>query len=58
MARPEDTVMVDDLEQNIAAAERAGLAGVLPTSAAATEKALKAVLGPRPSRKAERAPGS
>jgi putative hydrolase of the HAD superfamily len=46
--RPEDAVMVDDLEQNITAAERAGLAGIVHTHASATATALTAVLGPRP----------
>lgn len=43
-ARPEDTVMVDDLEQNIVAAGRLGIAGVVHTDAAATEVELKALL--------------
>lgn len=43
-ARPEDTVMVDDLEQNIVAAGRLGMAGVVHTDAATTEVALKALL--------------
>ncbi|MGW1916144.1 HAD family hydrolase [Streptomyces sp. NPDC002076] len=44
--RPWDAVMVDDLEQNITAAERAGLAGIVHTDAAATAAALKSVLHP------------
>ncbi|AKJ14888.1 HAD family hydrolase [Streptomyces incarnatus] len=48
--RPEDAVMVDDLEQNITAAERAGLAGIVHTHASATATALTSVLGPRPPR--------
>ncbi|MGW0206461.1 HAD family hydrolase [Streptomyces sp. NPDC003233] len=44
--RPRDAVMVDDLEQNITAAERAGLAGIVHTDAAATAAALKSVLHP------------
>jgi putative hydrolase of the HAD superfamily len=48
--RPRDTVMVDDLKQNITAAERAGLAGILHTDASATAAALTSVLGsPAPS---------
>ncbi|MQY37442.1 Alpha-D-glucose 1-phosphate phosphatase YihX [Streptomyces sp. RB17] len=43
---PRDAVMVDDLEQNVAAAERAGLAGVVHTHAAATAAALTSVLRP------------
>jgi putative hydrolase of the HAD superfamily len=44
--RPEETVMVDDLEQNITAAARLGIAGVLHRSAPATEAALARLLGP------------
>ncbi|MFF4687862.1 HAD family hydrolase [Streptomyces sp. NPDC001307] len=44
--RPPDAVMVDDLEQNIDAAERAGLAGIVHTDAEATAAALKCVLRP------------
>ncbi|MFI6356418.1 HAD family hydrolase [Streptomyces sp. NPDC050743] len=44
--RPLDAVMVDDLEQNISAAERAGLTGIVHTDAVATAAALKSVLGP------------
>lgn len=43
--RPERTVMVDDLEQNIVAAGRLGMGGVVHTDAAATEIELKALLG-------------
>lgn len=42
--RPEQTVMVDDLEQNIVAAARIGLAGVVHRDAATTELELKALL--------------
>jgi putative hydrolase of the HAD superfamily len=42
--RPEETVMVDDLEQNIVAAARIGLAGVVHRDAATTELELKALL--------------
>lgn len=42
--RPEQTVMVDDLEQNIVAAARLGLAGVVHHDAARTEVELKALL--------------
>lgn len=42
--RPEETVMVDDLEQNIVAAGRIGLAGVVHRDAATTEIELKALL--------------
>ncbi|WP_431970528.1 HAD family hydrolase [Nocardia sp. bgisy134] len=42
---PEATVMVDDLPQNIVAAERAGLAGVLHRDAADTTQRLWAALG-------------
>jgi putative hydrolase of the HAD superfamily len=44
--RPYDAVMVDDLKQNITAAERAGLAGIVHKDASATADALKSVLGP------------
>ncbi|MCR3720132.1 MULTISPECIES: HAD family hydrolase [Prauserella salsuginis group] len=43
--RPEETVMVDDLEQNIAAAGRLGMAGVVHTDAVTTEAELTALLG-------------
>ncbi len=42
--RPEQTVMVDDLEQNIVAAGRLRMAGVVHTDAAVTEVELKALL--------------
>lgn len=42
--RPEETVMVDDLEQNIVAAARIGIAGVVHREASATELELKALL--------------
>lgn len=42
--RPEETVMVDDLEQNIVAAKRLGLAGVIHRAAAATARELAALL--------------
>ncbi|MER6068589.1 HAD family phosphatase [Streptomyces sp. NPDC001817] len=48
--RPQDAVMVDDLQQNITAAERAGLAGIVHTHAPATAAALKSVLDPRAQR--------
>lgn len=43
-SRPEETVMVDDLTQNIAAAARIGIAGVVHTDAATTELELKTLL--------------
>ncbi|MFF3641450.1 HAD family hydrolase [Streptomyces sp. NPDC002564] len=45
-ARPGDTVMVDDLPQNIAAADRLGIAGVVHRDAAATEAELARLLAP------------
>ncbi|MFE0130789.1 HAD family hydrolase [Streptomyces sp. NPDC059037] len=45
-ARPEDTVMVDDLEQNITAAHRIGIAGVVHRDAATTAAALARLLVP------------
>ncbi|MET9499938.1 HAD family phosphatase [Streptomyces sp. NPDC006552] len=45
-ARPEETVMVDDLEQNITAAARLGIAGVLHHDARTTAAALARLLGP------------
>ncbi|MEU7576152.1 HAD family phosphatase [Streptomyces sp. NPDC041068] len=47
-ARPEDTVMVDDLRQNIAAAERLGIAGVVHLDAATTAAELARLLAPTP----------
>lgn len=44
--RPQDTVMVDDLPQNIAAAERLGIAGVVHRDAATTTAELARILGP------------
>jgi putative hydrolase of the HAD superfamily len=44
--RPEETVMVDDLEQNISAAERIGLAGVLHRDTATTADELARLLAP------------
>ncbi|MEV0322862.1 HAD family phosphatase [Streptomyces sp. NPDC050658] len=44
--RPEDTVMVDDLEQNITAAHRIGIAGVVHRDAATTAAALAGLLAP------------
>ncbi|WP_407547989.1 HAD family phosphatase [Streptomyces sp. Pv4-95] len=44
--RPEDTVMVDDLRQNIAAAHRIGLAGVVHREAATTAHELRELLAP------------
>ncbi|MET7359840.1 HAD family phosphatase [Streptomyces sp. NPDC005562] len=44
--RPQDTVMVDDLPQNIAAAERLGIAGVVHRDAATTTAELARLLGP------------
>ncbi|MFK4066366.1 HAD family hydrolase [Streptomyces sp. NPDC029674] len=43
---PEEAVMVDDLPQNIAAAERLGIAGVVHRDAATTEAELARLLGP------------
>jgi putative hydrolase of the HAD superfamily len=48
--RPEDTVMVDDLQQNIAAAHRIGLAGVVHREAAMTARELRELLAPAGSR--------
>ncbi|MGH8153229.1 MAG: HAD family hydrolase [Rhodanobacteraceae bacterium] len=45
-AVPGETIMVDDLEQNIAAAVRLGLAGVVHRDAASTRAALMALLVP------------
>ncbi|MEV6659695.1 HAD family hydrolase [Nocardia fluminea] len=45
---PAATVMVDDLEQNIIAAERVGLAGILHHDAADTAQRLWAALGRTP----------
>ncbi|MFE0106194.1 HAD family hydrolase [Streptomyces sp. NPDC059009] len=47
---PEETVMVDDLEQNITAAARIGLAGVVHRSAAATAERLHELLTPTTAR--------
>lgn len=44
--RPEDTVMVDDLPQNIAAAERIGIAGVVHRDAHTTSAQLARLLTP------------
>jgi putative hydrolase of the HAD superfamily len=44
-AAPEQAVMVDDLEQNVAAARRLGMAGVIHRDAAATSAALAGLLG-------------
>lgn len=46
---PELTVMVDDLRQNVRAAGRLGMAGVLHRSARTTREALQTLLGPVPS---------
>ncbi|MGW4393494.1 HAD family hydrolase [Streptomyces sp. NPDC004685] len=43
-AEPGETVMVDDLEHNIVAARRAGLAGILHREAATTAAELRAML--------------
>ncbi|MFI6873777.1 HAD family hydrolase [Streptomyces sp. NPDC050400] len=43
---PGETVMVDDLEQNITAAARLGIAGVVHRDAATTARELAALLGP------------
>ncbi|MFB7166463.1 MULTISPECIES: HAD family phosphatase [Streptomyces] len=43
-AEPAETVMVDDLEHNIVAARRAGLAGILHREAATTAVELRALL--------------
>ena len=43
-ARPEETVMVDDLEHNIVAARRAGLAGIVHREAATTAEELRKLL--------------
>lgn len=45
---PEQAVMVDDLEQNIVAAARIGLAGVVHRDAATTEAELKVLLTAQP----------
>ncbi|MFC7304546.1 HAD family hydrolase [Streptomyces monticola] len=45
-AAPEETVMVDDLEQNITAAARIGLAGIVHRDAATTAAALSRLLAP------------
>ncbi|MEV1021143.1 HAD family phosphatase [Streptomyces sp. NPDC050264] len=45
-SRPEETVMVDDLEQNITAAARLGIAGVVHRDAAATAAGLARLLEP------------
>lgn len=42
--RPEETVMVDDLEQNIVAAARLGMGGVIHRDVATTEVELKTLL--------------
>ncbi|WP_055567653.1 HAD family hydrolase [Streptomyces atriruber] len=44
--RPEDTVMVDDLPQNIVAAERVGIAGVVHRDAPTTAAQLTGLLAP------------
>ncbi|MEV7192163.1 HAD-IA family hydrolase [Streptomyces sp. NPDC093510] len=44
--RPEETVMVDDLPQNIAAAERLGIAGIVHRDAATTAAELARLLAP------------
>ncbi|MFI1680556.1 HAD family hydrolase [Streptomyces sp. NPDC020607] len=44
--RPEDTVMVDDLPQNIVAAERLGIAGVVHRDAPTTAAGLAKLLAP------------
>ncbi|WP_409236501.1 HAD family hydrolase [Streptomyces sp. PA5.6] len=46
--RPEDTVMVDDLPQNIVAAERLGIAGVVHRDATTTAAELARLLAPAP----------
>jgi putative hydrolase of the HAD superfamily len=43
--QPDETVMVDDLEQNIVAAQRLGLAGVVHRDATATARELADLLG-------------
>jgi putative hydrolase of the HAD superfamily len=48
--RPEDTVMVDDLRQNLDAAARLGIAGVLHRDAASTASALARLLRPADAR--------
>lgn len=45
-AAPEETVMVDDLRQNIDAAARLGMAGVVHRDAATTRARLRALLAP------------
>ena len=42
---PRRVVMVDDLSQNVAAAERLGMSGVVHTTASATARALDRLLG-------------
>ncbi|MFE1955522.1 HAD family hydrolase [Streptomyces sp. NPDC059524] len=49
-APPEETVMVDDLRQNLDAAARIGLAGVLHRDAAGTASALARLLRPAAAR--------
>lgn len=46
--RPTQAVMIDDLAQNIAAAERLGMGGIVHTDAATTARALGDLLGVDP----------